>query len=293
MKIMTSLYFGACHRRHALDLVAAYAAGLSNRVFTVFNDIEAEADAASEAYFNERINDLVGFGIPLEIDYEDIDYEGHAERVQEAARGHAENVYSDLDFVRRQIIALAISGLYHLWERLLKQFLVQERIREKASIHKADFKYLTELLLCCGWDIQAQDFYEDLHRLCLVASTVKHGDGTSCDKLVAVAPELFFDFGHPWMNDGRGADDLRLDAEHFEQFTRAVHAFFERFPERLPPEVWPHGPESRSVAQLVEHRSPNVLCGGQNRARVSLSEPTPPEPTFKQSEYNAWRCGQR
>jgi len=28
-----------------------------------------------------------------------------------------------LDFVRQQVTGLAIAGLYHLWERLVKEFL--------------------------------------------------------------------------------------------------------------------------------------------------------------------------
>jgi hypothetical protein len=226
---MTELYFCTYNRSYALDMISAYAAGFSERVFMAFRDIEAEAEAASKAYFNERVNEPAGFDGP-----DDIDHEDYEERVYEAAQDHAECVYSDLDFVRGQVTALAIAGLYHLWERLLKQFLVRERIREETSIHKADFKQLTTLLRSCGWDIQTQHFHRDLDRLRFVANVVKHGDGDACNQLLATAPELFFDFGHPWMNEGRGADDLRLNAAHFERFTRAVRAFFERFPERLP-----------------------------------------------------------
>jgi hypothetical protein len=176
------------------------------------------------------------------VEYDDpdhFDWEYHEERVYEAAQGHAQGVYSDLEFVRRQITGLAASGLYHFWERLLKEFLVWELWRRAGltppkSIYKANFEQLTTLLLDHGWDIKAMDFYRDLERLCLVANTVKHGDGQSCDKLLVAAPELFFDCRWPSLNDRRGADDLRLDVGHFEQFTQAVRAFFEQFPERLP-----------------------------------------------------------
>jgi hypothetical protein len=226
---MTKLYFCPYNRRYALDMVAAFTAGISKRVLGSFDDIEAEAEAASETYFNERINEPAEYDDP-----DDDDWEYREERVYQAAEGHAQRVYSDLEFVRWQVTGLAVSGLYHLWERLLKEFLIQEGLREKRSIHGADFKKLTMLLSDSGWNISAQDFYPSLERLCLVANTVKHGDGQSCEKLLATAPELFFDFGGQWMNESRRADDLRLDAGHFEQFTRAVRAFFEQFPERLP-----------------------------------------------------------
>ena len=62
--IMPKLYFCPYNRRHALDMVAAYSAGFSKRVLTAFSDIEAEADAASEAYFNERIDEVMGYAGP-------------------------------------------------------------------------------------------------------------------------------------------------------------------------------------------------------------------------------------
>jgi hypothetical protein len=211
-------------------MVGAYSAGLSKRVLPAFNEIEAEADAALETYFNERINEPVEYDDP-----DDFDWEYHEERVYQAAEGHAESVYSDLEFVRQQVTGLAVAGLYHLWERLLKEFLVRDGLGDKKAIYKADFPKLTALLSDSGWDILAQDFYRDLEHLSLVANSVKHGDGQSCSKLLATASELFFDCGVPLLNDRRGADDLRLDAGHFEQFTRAVKSFFEQLPERLPP----------------------------------------------------------
>jgi hypothetical protein len=226
---MTKLYFCQYNRRYALGMVGAYSAGLSKRVLPAFNEIEAEADAAVEMYFNERINEPVEYDDP-----DDFNWEYHEERVYEAAKGHAESVYLDLEFVRRQITGLAVAGLYHLWERLLKEFLVREGLREKRWTHRAKFKQLITLLSDNGWDVLAQDFYRDLERLRLVANTVKHSDGDCCGELLVAAPELFFDWGVPLLNERRGADDLRLDVGHFEQFTQGVRAFFEQFPERLP-----------------------------------------------------------
>ena len=46
----------------------------------------------------------------------------------------------------------------------------------------------------------------------------KHGDGKSCETLLKREPGLFYDFGHPSMNEGRRADHLRVDADHFGRF---------------------------------------------------------------------------
>jgi len=109
-------------------------------------------------------------------------------------------------------------------------------------VRRADFNvivgWLRERL---GWDIEAEGFFADLHQLHLVANVVKHGDGKSCEALLDKAPQLFRDFSHLWANELwtnelRGADDLRLEREHFVQFTGAVLQFIECFPmgERQP-----------------------------------------------------------
>jgi hypothetical protein len=58
---MTDLYFCPYKRRYALDMVAAYANGFSKQVLSAFGDIEAEAEAAREAYFNKRIDEPAGY----------------------------------------------------------------------------------------------------------------------------------------------------------------------------------------------------------------------------------------
>jgi hypothetical protein len=45
------------------------------------------------------------------------------EAVAEYAQEYGLSVYTDLEFVRQQVTGLAIAGLYHLWERLVKEFL--------------------------------------------------------------------------------------------------------------------------------------------------------------------------
>ena len=43
-------------QQYALELVRAYSSGFADRVLPGFQDIEAEADAAAEAYFNSGMN---------------------------------------------------------------------------------------------------------------------------------------------------------------------------------------------------------------------------------------------
>src|SRR5712691_616636 len=109
------LYLSHPNRQYALDLIGAYSDGFARRILRGFANIEPEATAAAEALFNERMNRVCGPDGPDE----------DAGSVADDAREHGFSVYSDLEFVRRLVTGLAIAGLYHLWERLLKEFLVR------------------------------------------------------------------------------------------------------------------------------------------------------------------------
>jgi hypothetical protein len=109
------------------------------------------------------------------------------------------SVYRDLKFVREQVTGLAIAGIYHLWERLLKEFIVNPYrfdgptnvLPTKEEVFKADFPKLEAVLHEVGWTIKTEGFYSDLDRLRLVANVVKHGDGPACKALLEKAPDMF------------------------------------------------------------------------------------------------------
>jgi len=111
--MFSSLRIPQFPQQYALNLVRAYSSGFADRVLPGFRDIEAEADAASGAYFDSRMNQVVSEDEPW------VDEGAVAEDAQE----HGFSVYTDLEFVRQQVTGLAIAGLYHLWERLVKEFL--------------------------------------------------------------------------------------------------------------------------------------------------------------------------
>ena len=225
---MIVLQFDSYDKRHALGLIGAYAKAFEERLLASFENIEAEADAAAAAFYERAMSQPSWEG------------EGpDGSEIADAAIGHGMEVYGDLEFVRQQLIGLATAGLYHLWERLLKEFIVREfryysppPIRPD-QVRRVDFAKLEQLLRELGWAIRGEEFYDDLDCLRLVANTVKHGDGPSCDDLAQKAPGLFRDYGHDWLNSKRRADDLELKKEDFVRFAAAARTFFERFPARL------------------------------------------------------------
>jgi hypothetical protein len=231
-----SLLFCQFPKHYALDVVWAYSSGFADRVLPGFQDIEAEADGACEAYFESRMNQAASE------DGEDVG------AVADEAEEYGHRVYADLEFVRQQVTGLAIAGLYHLWERLVKKFietsfLVVKPPVTREKVQGANFKDVVGRLRDhFGWDIKAEVFFADLDQLHLVANVVKHSNGKSCKVLLAKAPELFRDISHlveandPWASELPRADDLRLEREHFVKFTRSVVQFIKCFPtgERQP-----------------------------------------------------------
>jgi hypothetical protein len=216
---------------------------------TIFDDIEAEAGAASDAYYHRAMSEPTNGDGP------------GADEIADEAHEHGLAAYCDLVFVSRQVLGLAVAGLYHLWERLTKEFLLRELSSEnrldRNSLRKCIGKANFNQIICClcemGWSVRGEAFYGALDRLRLIAAVIKHGDGVSCSTLLSQATELFHDFGHDWMNTDRRADSLELNRVHFEVCDAAVRAFFEAFPERL------NRPESPDlVRSAIRHNQKKI-----------------------------------
>lgn len=225
---MVVLYFGPSIRRHALSLVTAYSHGFMIRVLAAFDNIEEEAEAAAEAYYEEKTNEPAWD-----------DSGPDPSEIAEGAESLSERIYSDLEFVKGQVTGLAIGGLYHLWERQLKRFLIggfadfDPPYMHPKAVWSADFNKIVTMLAKWGWNVKSANFYTDLDYLHLVANVVKHGNGPSCNELMAKAPQMFHDFRHPFLNKGRDAEHLELTKDDFLGFVVAVRKFFEEFPERI------------------------------------------------------------
>src|SRR5438309_10603571 len=139
-------------KHYTLDVVLAYSSGFANRVLSGFQDIEAEAEAAGEEYFESRMN--------REASEDDGVDEG---AVADDAQEYGLSLYADLEFVRQQVTGLAIAGLYHLWERLVKKFIETSFlvvVKSPVNLEKvrtANFKDVVGWLRDhFGWDIVAE-----------------------------------------------------------------------------------------------------------------------------------------
>lgn len=214
-------------RKIALNTTSVYVDAFTERLFPVFNHIDDEATAAANSAWEAAMSS------PLSDDgFDPGDF-------AEAAQERGLEVYENLAFTRQQLLGLAAAGLYHLWERLLKQFICKELRGWKfggRTIHQlmapANFDLLKTFLSEFGYRLEATPYFADLNELRLIANVVKHGDGSSCEALQVMAPRLFEGY-HYHFDIFSKAESLALKAEDFHRYTTAIRSFWETFPETL------------------------------------------------------------
>jgi hypothetical protein len=222
-----TLHFCYLSREIALKTTGVYVDNFSTRLFPIFDHIEEEASAERKKAWDTAMSSP---GRDENFDPADL---------LEAVQEYRLEVYENLQFTRQQVLGLAAAGLYHLWERLLKQFVCKE-LRgwtfDGRDIHEimaaANFVGLKDFLFQFGFHLARQNYYTDLSELRLVANVVKHGDGNSCEELQTSAPHLFEGYNYHFDIFSK-ADGLELKSADFTRYARAVTNFWDTFPENL------------------------------------------------------------
>ncbi len=225
------LYFCVFNRDIAKSTTQSFVDSFANRLLPIFDDIEAEAKAKMKEAWDTAMSK------PSDGSDDPSDFIGPVDE-------YGQQVYESLRFTRQQLIGLSAAGLYHLWERLLKDFLRTELRwgevgKTPANINKAVFADLEKLLASCNFHISSMPYYKDLDELRLVANVIKHGEGKACNDLYETSQHLFgkrADF-QAALSKAAGrlemADFLELGREDFLRYARSIQDFWETFPEKL------------------------------------------------------------
>lgn len=216
-------------RRYGLNVVDAYVEAVTGKVLPLFDDLRAQGEEEEKSFREWLSAERADFDIN-----DDMEYRCLAEAEEE----HSIRQALYFDAIPRQMLGLAMAGLYHLWEQLAKQILYwapvsahQDRASVSRQLSKADFKVLEKWFNGFSWGVErtpfeGQHFYFGLNRLRLIANVVKHGRGTSATELEQMAPELF-ESNVNSADENPGSVDLMLTPEHFESAVNAVRGFFE------------------------------------------------------------------
>jgi len=155
--------------------------------------------------------------------------------------------FEALDELGNSVRLALISGMYHLWERSLREWLTSNdgvgyfRVGDELpkAIWTSDFAKALELFECVNLFQGVCPIRDRLNDCRMVVNTYKHGAGPSADDLKSKRPELFDQYG--WRSSsslasyGAFADysDLYVEDSLIDEFATAIEEFWKAIPEYI------------------------------------------------------------
>jgi hypothetical protein len=219
------LYMYSAVKRHFIERHDFYVAQVKKRLFSQFLDIEEEAETRA----NETYNSIGRYAS----EYDDpADY---AEAAHEAGVDH----YIMLSDLHNQVILGALAGMYHQWDKELRQFLASELRytcppETEKSVWNSNIGEVFDLLKHFGWDCRNATFFPGLDAGRLIVNIYKHGNGKALEDLSKKYPEYLFGYDTEQNSLPYRLDHelLTISEDQFGQLADSVRLFWETFPER-------------------------------------------------------------
>ena len=201
------------------------------RLLSQFEDIETEADKAAEDWLEKSSSRFD----PDRHDLSDF---------YEAANDAGIEFYTLLSEMRDQTRLSVVAGMFHEWDKQLRDWLVREIQHwhhgdaAALKIWSADFQQIAELLERLGWAINSAAYFQSLDACRLVVNVYKHGKGKSLDDLKVKYPEYLHD---PFSGTGgafsgvkhRDHTHLKVSDAQFQAFSDAIISFWQGVPENI------------------------------------------------------------
>lgn len=224
------LYMWSGTRAMILERHDFYVAQVEERVHSQFQDIDGEAGRYTEAEYY-RLGSMPG------------DENSDMGAVAEAAMDRGHVFYSLLFDLKKQVMLGALAGLYHQWEKDLRDFIEHELDRDIGRKAAAKVAWVSNIgsvfgtLKEFGWDCRAEVFFPRIDACWLVVNVYKHGKGQSLEDLIRSYPQYL---KQPFAIEGIKFSFAPLDHEllavsesEFNEIAAALRTFWEEFPERL------------------------------------------------------------
>lgn len=104
--------------------------------------------------------------------------------------------YLRMEELRNTTRLSVVAGMYHEWEKQLRDWLVRELGHMapgqhlRAAIWKQQIDPLIDFLESWSWPVRARAYYKDLRTCHLVVNVYKHGNGGSLEELRKLEPAL-------------------------------------------------------------------------------------------------------
>lgn len=172
-------------REHLIANHQFYVAEAKKRLLDQFDDdtMKADADRYADEWLAER-------GKHFDPDRDDP--ASHYEQAYDESISFYQSLAGLRDSTRLSIIA----GMFHEWEKQLRDWLGKELGHHGFGKHAHDavwrvtFDDLIGLLERCQWQVRERAFFRDLHLCQLVTNVYKHGNGPSFLALKEMDPVL-------------------------------------------------------------------------------------------------------
>jgi hypothetical protein len=158
------------------ERLQAFAHLIRDRLLPAIGDPAADAEKASQDYWNERMSEPVG-------EDDDVDPGSIAEEAND--KGIA--MYQLLFPLRQSALNLGTAGLFHLFEQTCTS-LGTAWIRDECRSMEQFVEWVEENL---GINVKSKLFWKNIKELNSLANVIKHGEGGSADKLRRTNPKLF------------------------------------------------------------------------------------------------------
>jgi hypothetical protein len=225
------LYMWSRTRQKILERHAFYVQQVKERVLSRFQDIEAEAKAHADIEYEH----FASLPAPDDIDMSDL---------AEAAYDRGLQFYFLLHDLKKQMALGALAGMYHQWEKELREFIERELANDMRRDRAAEIAWgppvpeVFNILEQFKWNFRRSVFFLPIDACRLIVNVYKHGKGPSLEKLAASYPGYLSD---PVPLDQRGSaftelldhEWLSISEVQFDEIAAAIRQFWEEFPERL------------------------------------------------------------
>lgn len=224
-------YMWAPFRQSLIDGHRFYVQQARKRLLSQFKNISDEADKAASEWLDKNVH---------RFDPDRHDPGDFEERAHDAGI----DFYESLRDLREQTYLSVTAGLFHQWEKQLRDWLAREVLhwhhgdRVKQAIWRADVGRIGELMSGMGWPFKEASYFGSLDACRLVVNAYKHGEGDSLDQLKRKYPEYLDD---PFTGLGGSGSNieyldhtqLRVTDAQLQAFSDAIVAFWQDLPERI------------------------------------------------------------
>lgn len=219
-------FWGPFLRRRFIPEIEWFERVVRERVLPVFNNIEMEADAASEEAWQGYMEQ------PSDGTEDPGDF---ADAAMDAGLEH----YTRLKNVRQALVNMSVVSLWHLVEQQILDFHKRQVLsmfeENEAKHHK--WQVFVERMNGAGIAIEDLPSWSKVNEMRVVANAIKHGEGSALNMLVKIYPDILiapelrneprlFANAEPRVDRPAGGEDIYVTEEDIEQYGRASVQFW-------------------------------------------------------------------